>query len=87
VDGSTERDYIEIMAAETRHRTIVPAEYPELALLAWNRDPARPIDAAEAFALYERNWRHVDPSRLTLHEAELIRELIHDFGNGHWLAA
>ena len=42
------------------HQQIVPAEFPELALLVWNRDPTRAIPAEEAFALYERNWRHVD---------------------------
>lgn len=65
----------------------MPADYPELALLAWNRDPARPINAEEAFALYERNWRHVDKERLTAREADLIRDLTDRFGHGHLLAS
>jgi hypothetical protein len=36
-------------------RMIVPAEFPELQALLWNRDAARPIPAEAAFALYERN--------------------------------
>jgi len=64
---------------------VVPAAYPELALLAWNRDPSRPMAADEAFALYERNWRHVDKDRLTPREADLIRDLTARFGRGHFL--
>ncbi|MDO4682466.1 MAG: hypothetical protein Q4B17_06715 [Lautropia sp.] len=43
------------------------SDYPQLCLLAWNRDPDGWIDEAEAFALYEANWRHVDPG----HQGEL----------------
>jgi hypothetical protein len=61
---------------------IVPADFPELKMLVWNRDPLRPIPAEEAFALYERNWRFVETEKLTDHEARLIRELTDAFGNG-----
>ena len=66
---------------------VVPADYPELKMLVWNRDPARPIPAADAFALYERNWRLVDKQNLTEREARLIRELTEAFGNGIFLAS
>ena len=61
---------------------IVPDEFPELKILAWNRDPARPIAAAEAFALYERNWRFVDRENLTPREKLLIEELTEEYGHG-----
>lgn len=61
---------------------IVPADYPELKTLVWNRDPARPIPAEEAFAIYERNWRFVNAEHLTEREAKLIRELTDTFGKG-----
>ncbi|MDM9646469.1 hypothetical protein [Rhizobium sp. S163] len=61
---------------------ITPAEFPELNRLAWNRDPRRPIDAAEVFALYERNWHFVDRDKLTTREAMLIDELGEEFGHG-----
>ncbi|RWC50154.1 MAG: hypothetical protein EOS55_06230 [Mesorhizobium sp.] len=61
---------------------IVPAEFPELLALAWNRDAARPIPAEEAFALYERNWRFVDQKRLTTREKLLIQTLADKFGRG-----
>lgn len=66
-------------------RMIVPAEFPELKALVWNRDPAREIPAREAFALYERNWRFVDRERLSKDEVDLIEELAHTFGHGRLL--
>ena len=64
---------------------VVPAHYPGLACLAWNRDPARPIPGREAFALYEANWRHVDVAALTLAERQLIADLADRFGHGYLL--
>ena len=61
---------------------IIPAEFPELERLAWNRDPRRPVPAEEVFALYERNWRFIDRERLTNREARLIRELGKKYGHG-----
>ena len=66
---------------------IVPNDFPELGMLAWNRDPARPIEPEEAFELYERNWRHVDAEHLTTEEAELIADLTQEFGHGHRMFA
>lgn len=65
--------------------TVVPAHYPELARLAWNRDPAQPITGAEALGLYEANWRHVDVAALSPAEWALIRVLADRFGGGHLL--
>lgn len=61
---------------------IIPAEFPQLNMLVWNRDPLRPIDAEDVFHLYERNWRLVDPAALTPPERELIDELGDKFGHG-----
>ncbi len=72
------------MAQRCGHQ-IVPAEFPELRTLVWNRDPLRPIDAEDVFALYERNWRFVDRDRLSDKEAMLIRELTDTFGHGRML--
>ena len=62
--------------------TVVPDDYAGLRGLAWNRDPARPIPAAEAYALYEREWRHVDRAALTEAERHLVADLTRRFGNG-----
>ncbi|RUM96930.1 hypothetical protein EET67_15440 [Pseudaminobacter arsenicus] len=64
---------------------IIPAKFPELNKLAWNRDPRRPLAADEAFALYERNWRFVDREHLTDREASLIRKLGKKYGHGFGL--
>jgi hypothetical protein len=66
---------------------IIPADFPELALIVWSRDASRPIAAAEVFAIYERNWRFVDRSRLTSAETALIRDLTERFGHGELLVA
>lgn len=67
--------------------TIIPAAWPELARLAWNRDTSRPIPGAEALELYERNWRHVDREALTHEERALIQALAERYGGGHLLTA
>lgn len=61
---------------------IVPADFPELANLVWNRDPSRPIDGETALALYERNWRFVDAGALTERERALIDRLVAEHGKG-----
>ena len=57
------------------------AAYPNLRLLCWNR-AERFIPAAEAFALYERNWRFVDEKTLDATEKELIERLARTYGGG-----
>jgi hypothetical protein len=56
-------------------------EYPELALLCWNRAD-RFLPAREAFALYERNWRFVDPARMSARERSLVDRLARRYGKG-----
>lgn len=56
-------------------------DYPELALLAWNR-AVRDIDGEEALALYEANWRFVDQDHLTPQEQALIARLTQQYGQG-----
>lgn len=57
------------------------ADYAQLQDLAWNRVDDY-IPAPEALALYERNWRLVDPDTLEPAERELIERLKAEFGNG-----
>lgn len=81
LDASRPLSYICHME-NVHDRMIIPKEFPELNLLVWNRDPARPITRDVAFALYERNWRFVDADRLTPREAALVRDLAGEFGHG-----
>jgi hypothetical protein len=55
--------------------------YPNLKLLCWNR-AERFIPAADAFSLYERNWRFVDEKTLLPAERELIERLTQTHGAG-----
>jgi hypothetical protein len=55
--------------------------WPVLRELTWNRSD-RWIPADEALALYERNWRHVDPARLGEDEAGMIQRLVDRFAGG-----
>jgi len=57
-------------------------DYPQLQLIAWNRRDDVPVDEAEAFALYERNWHYIDQASLSADERQLIERLMHTFGNG-----
>jgi hypothetical protein len=61
--------------------TIEIANYPQLKLLCWNRR-ARFVSAREAWELYERNWRFIEPDRLETAERELISALVDRFGGG-----
>ena len=57
------------------------ARYPQLKLLCWNRrSPWLP--AADAWSLYERNWRFIESERLEPAECQLIDRLNARFGAG-----
>ncbi len=57
--------------------------FPQLRLIAWNlHDGGDTLEAQEAFALYERNWRFVEQTQLLNHERELIERLCKQFGAG-----
>ncbi|MBI4754433.1 MAG: hypothetical protein HY778_03210 [Betaproteobacteria bacterium] len=58
------------------------SDYPQLRLLAWNRRDDDTIDEREALALYEANWRFVEPQHLTAAERELLDRLVREFGAG-----
>ncbi len=61
--------------------TVKIDDYPQLAVLAWNR-VVHEVTGEEAFALYEHNWRFVDTVRLAPHEAALIERLTKQYGHG-----
>ncbi len=56
-------------------------DYSQLSDLAWNRTDEY-IPAKEAFQLYERNWRFVEPGRLDPEEQALLGRLKARFGGG-----
>ena len=63
------------------HELITVSDYPNLALLCWNRR-VEYVTREDAFNLYEGNWRLVDEAGLLADERALIEELTAEFGRG-----
>ena len=57
------------------------ADFPQLRQLCWNLKTEF-LARADAFALYERNWRLIDHSALTANERSLIDQLTDQLGRG-----
>ena len=57
-------------------------DFPQLKLIAWDRASSTEIDEADAFSLYERNWRFVDQQSMTAQERALIARLSALYGHG-----
>jgi len=55
--------------------------YPNLRFLTWQLHQEL-IREDEAFAVYEREWRHIDVANLTTEEQALIDHLTERYGNG-----
>jgi transcriptional regulator with XRE-family HTH domain len=56
-------------------------DYQQLKRIAWHRQ-GEMLTKREAFALYERNWRHIDQSTLDLSERNFIADLVKTYGKG-----
>ncbi len=49
--------------------------YPMLREIAWSTDPMTRLTPAEAFAIYERNWRHLDRDAMEPKEQDRVARL------------
>jgi transcriptional regulator with XRE-family HTH domain len=58
------------------------ADYPMLREIAWSTDPSASLTPAEAFAIYERNWRHLDRDAMEPKERSLVDRLTATVGKG-----
>lgn len=58
------------------------ARYPQLRSLAWQQPGVTELSAQEALALYERNWRHLEPATMEVQERELVDALVKHLGGG-----
>jgi len=58
------------------------AEYPQLSMLAWSFRSDNTMTGAEAYCLYETNWRFVEKGELLDHERVLIDRLVATYGQG-----
>ncbi len=65
----------EKVSADSIPTNIALADYPQLAALAWQMDDAVTLTPREAFAVYERNARHIDKHSLSPDEKALIVNL------------
>ena len=63
------------------------ADHSVLARIAWNYADIDNVSGAEALALYERNWRHIDIGALSQGESDLIATLISQNVTGEYRAA
>ena len=61
---------------------IVLADYPQLQSLAWQVKGVDTITPVEAFGIYERNARHVDPQAMSQAEKDLWLALERAFSAG-----
>ena len=58
------------------------ADYPMLREVAWSTDHEADLTPSEAFALYERNWRHIDHEAMNRRERNLVERLTKTVGKG-----
>jgi transcriptional regulator with XRE-family HTH domain len=65
-----------------RKQRIRLADYPMLREVAWSTDGDAELTPREAFALYERNWRHIDRAAMGRREQNLVERLTKTVGNG-----
>lgn len=63
-------------------KRIIISDYPELKRLAWQLRKNKALSPQDAFEIYERNLRHLEPTKLTKKEANLINLLSEAFGKG-----
>lgn len=63
-------------------RVVRVADYPMLRDLLWTGRRREFLPAREAFDIYERNWRFVNPAELAESEKALIERLRRRFGGG-----
>ena len=59
---------------------IVIAEYPFLKRLSWQLGSLKTLSPKEALAIYERNWKFVNPEEMTPKERQLIECLLRMHG-------
>lgn len=74
-------DFLRLLDTALERMVVRIRDYDQLRDLAWNRTDEF-IPAKEAFQLYERNWRLIEPAALTPKERALIEHLKAEFGGG-----
>lgn len=78
---SKQAEFIDALTRMLDAESVEVGRYPQLKLLCWNRRGAF-LSARDAWSLYERNWRFVEPGQLDADEHALIERLSARFGGG-----
>ncbi len=79
--ASRQPGFIDELTRALEAQTVEINLYPQLKLLCWNRRGTY-LSAEDAWNLYERNWRFVEPALLEPAEQRLIEMLASRFGGG-----
>ncbi len=79
--ASQEPTFEASLSAHLVDSVIAVADYPQLQFLCWSRRTPF-ITARDAWSLYDRNRRFVDPAGLAPAEAALLERLNRRFGEG-----
>lgn len=74
-----ESGFIDALTKTLDSTVVEVARYPQLKLLCWNRRDDY-LSAEDAWSLYERNWRFMEPEQLESVEHMLIESLSARFG-------
>lgn len=65
--------------------TIAIKKYPQLRAICWQLHDDVELTPKEALNRYERNWRHVDKTKIPHFEQEFLDLLIQTVGKGVFL--
>ena len=79
--ASRQPGFVAVLTKVLDSEAIEVGRYPQLKLLCWNRRNHF-LMAEDAWSLYERNWRFVEPNQLEASERQLIETLSSRFGGG-----
>lgn len=81
--ASADAELDENLPARRAPAKIVLKRYPQLSAIAWHfADRDVEITPQEALALYERNWRHIEPNKFVPIEQALVKHLTDTVGKG-----
>ena len=79
--ASRQAGFVDTLSKALDSEIVEVERYPQLKMLCWNRR-SRFLSAQDAWSLYERNWRFVEPGQLDPAERQLIETLSSRYDGG-----
>lgn len=83
--GRLDEGKVPLLRSTRLPSTIHLADYPQLQRLAWQLHGVAALTPKEALNLYERNWRHIEPSAMDPRERALVEALATELAGGRLL--